>query len=321
MHGLDKALQHSIRGELEESEKILRSLDQKDLRVKYNLGWHNLRHGKFLKGMEGLQQGRWAEAFGSPPIPGKLWKNETLIGRTLLFRMEGGLGDHILNFRFAEEFQKKGARVVIVTDKSLVSLFSRHGYVCITEEAISFTHYDYWVPAMAVPFMLLLNNPHHSDYLISCPKLKRHRSRPRIGVRWGGNTSNTVEQYRALPAEKIIALHETIDADFYSFQRDDNLHTVPFTDLRDELETWEDTLSWLCSMDLLITSCTSVAHAAAAMGIKTWIIIPCLSYYTWAVPGPHTSWYSSVKLYRQTDIENFDKPIEELTHDLQALFA
>ena len=37
---LDKALEQSILGNYEESEKILEELDDKDPRVVFNLGWH-----------------------------------------------------------------------------------------------------------------------------------------------------------------------------------------------------------------------------------------------------------------------------------------
>ena len=65
---LDKALAYSKSGFPEKSEEILRSLSQDDNRVLFNLGWHDIRHGDLLKGMEGLNAGRHIEVFGSPPI-------------------------------------------------------------------------------------------------------------------------------------------------------------------------------------------------------------------------------------------------------------
>ena len=97
---LDKALEQSILGNYEESEKILEELDDKDPRVVFNLGWHEIRKLQLYSGMEKLIAGRYLNVFGSPPITGKIWKDEPLKDKILLFRCEGGHGDEIINFRF-----------------------------------------------------------------------------------------------------------------------------------------------------------------------------------------------------------------------------
>ena len=82
------------------------------------------------------------------------------------------------------------------------------------------------------------------------------------------------------------------------------------------MKTWRDTAEIISGLDLIITSCTSVAHLSAAMGKPTWIIVPALSYYMWVLPGNKSPWYDSVTLYRQTEYNNWNAPFEQLKKDL-----
>ena len=154
MHPLDVALEASISGNPNLSEEILRNEPKTDYRVMFNLGWHEMRHGNMMKAFEHFNYGRFIEVFGLPALPGKIWKDESLVGKTLLFRCEGGYGDQILNFRFAKRFEEMGARVLVSCAPELKEIFSRHGFICVDNEVIMCAHYDYWVPAMSAPYVL-----------------------------------------------------------------------------------------------------------------------------------------------------------------------
>lgn len=319
-HPLDKALRLSKAGEFDAAERILRSLPQDDLRVQFNLGWFDLTRGDFQKGFDGLNMGRFIEVFGSKPIPGLIWRNEPLQGKTLLLRMEGGLGDEIINFRFASHFRDKGATVVICCSASLAPLFSSHGFVCVTEPALGYVHYDFWVPAMSSPYVLGhdYSTLPGGAYINRVEPRGERDGRLRVGLRWGGNIDQKdLEPTRKIVAADLIDCARGLDVQLVSFQRDADLVGVPFEDLRDSLATWDDTRAWLCGLDLLITSCTSVAHMAAAMGIQTWILVPILPYYTWAIPGPKTAWYQSTTLFRQTTAGSWKEPLSKITIELK----
>ena len=92
---------------------------------------------------------------------------------------------------------------------------------------------------------------------------------------------------------------------------------LPFEDLEPNLKTWEDTASYMSSMDLIITSCTSTAHMSAALGIETWVIVPVLPYYLWAVPKNKSAWYDSVTLFRQEIYGNWDAPLKAIEEALK----
>jgi len=55
---------------------------------------------------------------------------------------------------------------------------------------------------------------------------------------------------------------------------------------------------------------------AAAMGIKTWIIVPIMAYYTWALPGNKSPWYESVTLFRQNKFGRWDDTLNLVKSEL-----
>lgn len=114
----------------------------------------------------------------------------------------------------------------------------------------------------------------------------------------------------------MTRLHETPGVTCYSFQRDqDMIPDLPFTQL--DLPTFEETASLLAGMDLMITSCTSVAHLSAALGVETWIIVPVLPYYLWAEPGDSSKWYDCVRLFRQEKYGDWTDPLDKVKLALQ----
>lgn len=321
LHPLDVALKLAIEGEPDLSEAILREQSPDNPRVAFNLGWHELRHGNLWRGMDLMSAGRVLNVFGSPPLQttASLFRGPD---PTILLRSEGGLGDHIINARFAKELAAHG-RVVLSTHSSLVELL---GTIDGVSEAVPDTEplppHDYWVPAMSAPYVLKLE---YAD-LSGAPYL-RATPRPldgafKVGLRWSGNPQFEHEQHRRFDKQLMLDLAQTPGATFYSVQRDEDLvDDLPFTDLRNELTDWTATASILAGLDLLITSDTSVAHCAAALGVETWVVVPVLPYYVWALPGTRTPWYDRVTLYRQTQYGQWDDVFARLRADLTQRLA
>lgn len=316
-HPLDVALAACINGRPEVSEKILREYpDKNDLRVIFNLGWHEMRHGNLKKGLQMMDAGRFISVFGMERIPGEIWRDQDLTNKTLLFRSENGYGDEIINFRFAKDFKNKGARVVISCSSSLRSLFSKHGFVCVDHSAATNVYYDYWVPAMSAAHILGYdshNFPGKPYMQAPAKNLYGDAGSLKIGIRWAGNPQFEHEQHRKFDPKPLIDLYKIPGVTLYSLQRDEDLvDGLPFADLRDQLKTWEDTASIVQGLDLVITSCTSIAHLAGALGKETWVIVPIMPYYVWSVPGDKSVWYDTVRIFRQERYGNWEAPLNSV---------
>jgi hypothetical protein len=323
-HPLDLALTACINGHPEISEDILRNQpEQDDARIVFNLGWHEMRHGNLKKGLQMMDAGRFINVFGLPRIPGPIWKNEDLTNKTLLFRCENGFGDQIMNFRFAKDFKDKGARVAVSCAPELMPLFSRHGYVCIDNGATPYIQYDYWVPSMSAAHILGYDKDTFPGkaYLTAEPKKLYFKPNTlKVGIRWAGNPKFEHEQHRRFDPQPLIDLHKLDGITLYSLQRDENLvDGLPFADLREQMKTFDDTASIIQGLDLVITSCTSVAHLSAALGKTTWVIVPVMPYYAWAEQKPTSVWYDSVRLFRQQKYGEWSHPLDEVKSALLEL--
>jgi hypothetical protein len=67
-------------------------------------------------------------------------------------------------------------------------------------------------------------------------------------------------------------------------------------------DAFRDTAAVLRASRLAVSSDTSVAHLAGAMGVETWLLLPAWPHSWWFWRGPEgdrTEWYPSVRLWRQ----------------------
>ena len=323
-------LRANLRGDFETGWKIAQHLEKTmphNNRVAFNRGWHLLQQGDLQGGLALLDRGRFEKVFGSPALPcgTPIWNADMgTAGKTILLRGEGGLGDEMINVRFASTLAERGARVIVSADKSLAPLFSRVKGVSkvITHKEVCDTPHDAWVPAMSAARLLgfryetLPGKPYLSADKAFEDKWKNLISGEglKIGIRWSGNPQFEHEQYRRFDPAPLIALSKIPGVKIYSLQRDGDLRTLPpeVVDLKDKLETWEDTAGAISNLDLVITSCTSIAHLSAGMGKETWVITPILPYYMWALPGERSPWYESVRIFRQEVFGDWNAPLKNI---------
>jgi len=261
-----------------------------------------------------MDAGRYLNVFGSPRIHGAIWRDQELTDKTVLLRLEGGFGDQIMGFRFAQSWP----RVLVSCSRELFDIFGH--FPCVESEAAERVHYDYWIPAMSAPHILGLEYETLSGkpYIKAAPRKLYSNGGLRVGIKWSGNPQFEHQQHRVFPKEYMINLAKTNGTTFYSLQRDEDLvDGLPFADLRASLKTWRDTAEIVSGLDILITSCTSVAHLGGALGVPTWVVVPILPYYCWSQPGSKSSWYDSVRLFRQVKYGCWEQPFSEIQSALE----
>jgi hypothetical protein len=304
IHPLDMQLAAGLIGDFEKGEKIAQELaikEPKNHRAAFNRGWYEMRKGHLLDGMILLNRGRIEKVFGNekPNVPTPLWNGEG--NSTVLLNLEAGLGDQIHGARFAREIAKRNNKVIVACSGPLAMTMRQVEGVdmVIQHEAAFGVVHDYWVPSMtaSVPLQWQYRDIDGSAY-ISKPAIDRG-NKLRVGLRWQGNPQFEHEQHRIFPPLFMFNALKGHDVEYISLQRDDGAEFRPSWVKQVDLSHWEATRMAIASCDLVVTSCTSVAHMSAAMGVPTWIIVPVLPYYLWAKPGDTTEWYDSVRLFRQ----------------------
>jgi ADP-heptose:LPS heptosyltransferase len=66
-----------------------------------------------------------------------------------------------------------------------------------------------------------------------------------------------------------------------------------------DLKDFEDTAALCELMDVVISVDTSVAHLSAALGQKTWVLIPHSPDWRWMLEREDSPWYPGMRLFRQ----------------------
>jgi hypothetical protein len=323
IHELDLQLAAGIIGNFEEGNKIGEKLaidEPWNNRAAFNRGWYEMWKGNLLEGHKLLYRGRLEKVFGNdtPQSPMPLW--DGFSKGTVLLNLEGGLGDQIHSVRFAKEIASRGCEIIVACSGSVATLFRNiTGVVAVIQhEAVFGVVHDFWVPSMSAPVFLDMefNNVDGSPY-ITRPKIKSNKFR--VGLRWQGNPNFEHQQHRIFPPGLLFDAVKNDNIEFISLQRDLGSEHRPNWVNEVPLNHWEETALVINSCDLIITSCTSVAHLAGAMGVPTWIIVPILPYYLWAKPGNKTEWYDSVTLYRQTTYGDWTNIFDEINKDINKL--
>ena len=322
IHDLDMQLAAGLMGDFKEGLRLANKIEQEEPwnnRAAFNRGWYRMYEGKLLEGEELLFRGRLEKVFGNEPpkSPMPMWDGKSK--GTVLLNLEGGLGDQIHGVRYARDIAKIAGEVIVACSGSLATLFRDiEGVVavCQTDAVYGIVH-DFWAPSMSTIQILGYEYKDISGKsYINRPLVEPHKGL-RIGLRWQGNPQFEHEQHRLFPAAKLFDALGDVDAEFISLQRDEGSQYKPYWVKDVPLGHWEETRRALSSCDLVITSCTSVAHLSGSMGIPTWIVVPVLPYYLWAPPGNTTVWYDSVKLYRQEVFGDWSVPFDQIKLDLQ----
>ena len=60
-----------------------------------------------------------------------------------------------------------------------------------------------------------------------------------------------------------------------------------------------DTAAVMENLDLIITSDTSIAHLAGALGRPTWVALKYVAEWRWLLDRDDSPWYPTMRLFRQ----------------------
>jgi len=320
---IDTALYYNAIGNHDKALEIYQTLDQSDPKVLFNSGWHYLRHDQFKEGFKRIVHGDQCRAWGHEYIyleQNKLnkqlrWRGE--FTDHLLFILEGGLGDEIIFLRWANYLKTRCNHLTILCNSSLLRLFINSGYNCQPHHMLEHIKYTSYAPAMSLPEILELDSPQQFcsfPYVTSFsePFITRQldliaNSRKKIGVRFYGNREFEHDQFRSPPRKNILELSKF--GQLFSLQIDEEDNTIP--NCKHIIKDWQDTYSVFSGLDLLVTSCTSTAHLAGAMGIKCIVLVPLVPYFVWA--SDNMPWYGkNITVIRQTKYNDWSEAMSLL---------
>ncbi len=316
---LDLQLAASTMGDFKEGRRIADKLAierPNDNRAAFNRGWYELHDGNFRLGHQLLYRGRKVGVFGnSPPnTPQPEWNGKPCA--TLLMYLEGGLGDQIQQLGYIRNVREQGVADIIISCSPELVRFVNNANLCsaVVQHGAEYgVYHDCWMAAMSAPVYMNLSKEmiYGVPYLDEIPDLY-YSKKLRVGLRWSGNKQFEAQHHKLFPAPLFFDAVKRDNVEFISLQRDADLEYKPDWVQTVALDTWDDTQAAISTCDLVISSCTSVSHLSAAMGVPTWVVIPVMGYYLYAEPGPKTPYYNSMRLFRQQKYGDWTHPFEEI---------
>jgi tetratricopeptide (TPR) repeat protein len=308
--------------------------------ARFNRGIARLLRGEYAGGWADYEW-RWRDESGEVikearhfSVP--RWQgDESLAGRTILLFAEQGLGDTLQFCRYAPLLAHGGAKTILEVQPPLVSLLaSLPGVAQVLPRGGALPAFDYWCPLMSLPsvFKTTVDTiPRSEKYLrADSADVARWRARlpasrgPYVGLVWSGRAAHKNDHNRSLPFAKLLE-HLPAGYRYVSLQKDvrDADRSVlrdasTVVDIAEDLRDFRDTAAVCECMDGVISVDTSVAHLSAALGKRTYVLLPIHPDWRWLLERGDSPWYPTASLYRQERRGDWSGALETLSADLTA---
>ena len=328
-----KASNISLSGDKETAEKMFDDIikrfphKQKDMRAHFS--GRLLRSGKSSEGIISfIEAFKPKNKLFEEQLQMIRWDGKSYPGETIYIEGEGGIGDEIINIRFFNHIKDQGMKPILYSTWSeykgdTVDLFRRHGYEVITDQ-YSINPKCKWAPMMSIPGYMGLteNDLWKGTYLtpLRQEKNKLNSHGFKIGIKCNGNPYFAQDEYRKIPLE-IILKNLPEEAEIYYIDKE--MGHEGTIDLGNRINSWEDTLDFIDQMDCIVSSCTSLVHAAGAIGKTTFVAVPIAEYYIWTTSRRDTStpWYgSNFHVHKQTKVRDWEEPLYNIGQQVRKLY-
>jgi hypothetical protein len=127
-----------------------------------------------------------------------------------------------------------------------------------------------------------------------------------IGIVWKGNKAHGNDLNRSSNEGFFRRFNKY--GELYSLQYGEK----PKFSKKLEINSWEDTIRHIASLDAVITIDSSVAHVAGAMGKKVFVLLPGIDTdFRWGLTGDKALWYEDVTLIRNMDFDEAERKVAE----------
>ena len=312
----------------------------------HSYGAYLVKHKRFSEGFKFLQHRFMKEDLGNVAFPAiftnkkKRWSMKVdITNKHVLVHFEQGFGDSIMFVRFVDQLKKMCAKVSLVVQNGLISLFedSKLGVDIYPESEVPNINYDYYIPMMDLPIVCETQPdsiPFANGYL-RVPKTKinayrkeyiNNNDKLKIGIAYEGTLASK-ETDRDIPLRFLYPLMQLPDVEVYSFQVDDLTHQMDripedaqLIRLGKTFKNWEDTACAMMNMDLMVTTDNGVMNLAGALGVKTFGLFNTIVEWRWfKTTGNDIAWYKSIKPFQCPTSKAWEVPVLDVMTEIEKL--
>ncbi|AUT68063.1 MULTISPECIES: tetratricopeptide repeat protein [Paraburkholderia] len=332
-------------------------LDPSNLEARSNIGHMMLAAGRYEEAWPHFEY-RWAalgnnrgERGARPaewPVPQWLGEASPKRDARLFIVYEQGLGDALQFSRFFPLALDRFATIGFNCPKPLRRLFEdsfgeRYPQLQLLDDVPSdWSEWDCYSPMLSLPMALEIGLQNlgsaPSRYLRADPQRATYwRERlaavapqrvPRIGIVWAGGKINAhMDRMRSIAPAQVERLLAWPRAQWISLQKADDAskeltaaQRPNVNDWMSEIADFADTAALVEPLDLVIAVDTSVAHLAAAMGKRVWLLNRYAGCWRWLRERTDSPWYPGMRIFNQSERGNWVDVLSNLIEALEAEF-
>ncbi len=322
-------------------EEIIAQHPEEKAAGELNLGFIDLVEGKFKKGFERYENrfaGGGVKKIDHASSP--RWRGESLEGKKLLLIAEQGLGDVFLALRYLDHLDKLGAEVIIFSSSEGLAEFLEESVVCPVTTDRNIGDIDYHLPMMSLFHEL---REDFSENRVKFPYMHVNAARAadwhrrlsalpgfKVGINWKGNAAFANDRWRSTSLANFGGLADLKGVTLVSLQKGESLQQLEAFKRRRELvdpeERWPgidrdlaETAALMTNMDLVITTCTSIANLSGALNIPTWILLGYSADWRWFLDREDSVLFPSVRLFRQKKLGEWAEVFSRVELELEKL--
>lgn len=253
------------------------------------------------------------------------WRGQPLAGKTLLIHGEPTLGETLLFARFVPMVKRQGCRILLESPAETARLLT--GVDGVDEVIIAGTgvdDFDYHVSLGSLPALLKMDwaglgalTPYVRPpelHTIHIPT--RENVLLKVGLVWDGAPDYAETDQGNCSFKTFVDLMGVPRVAFFSLQEgeragDLRAHACAplITDMGAVFDDLSDAAAAIAQLDLVITVNAPIAHLAAAMGRPVWLLVARRSDWFWMDGRVDTPWYPSVRIFRQTQQNDWLGPM------------
>lgn len=271
---------------------------------------------RFFEVMAKFPDQRAPKLLRSLPV---LERGAALDGLRVLVIGDFGLGDVIQFSRYLKDLASRGCAVFFQTRPNLHRLFQTlPAEITCVDLVESIEPFDVRCSLYALPHVLGLDDAqtlHQSAYLRPKPDLvaawreRLPHAGLRVGLVWAGNPRNIVDLGRSTTLDALGPLFADPEITFVALQKGPQLAQaqtaglgrrlfVP-ADFDDGPDAFLDTAAVMANLDIVVSTDTSPAHLAGALGKPAIVMAKSVPDWRWYDVNGIAHWYPTVEVLRQ----------------------
>ncbi len=288
-------------------------------------------------------ESRWDRSNAPPktivsPLPA--WEGGDLRGKSILVWDEQGLGDLIQFARYLPCLAELGAEVTFLCRKSMHRLLrSLNCPIRLVDSLDPTAAFAAQSALMSLPrgFQTTLDTiPARVPYLHAEPeRIARWAQRIgrdgfRIGICWSGNARLNLQ--RSIPLASFAPLAAIAGVRLIGLRKDQEPLEVEAkgycfvveslgVDFDAGPDSFIDCAAVMASLDLVVTSDTSIAHLAGALGRPVLLALRHAADWRWLRDRDDSPWYPTMRLFRQSRKGDWDEVLERIAAWVEPLAA